>query len=323
MIETVTYSTIETEIFQLISEGKNKFEDIIESSESNEEKIQRTLASLIARELLIYNTHTKVYSFPVHKENQETVILEGNILLPTTVIRVPKDNCMYVCRGTWYKFPLDFDVKRIIWNVQFQGTNKSTLIDMIRTSVLKEKKSKIVHNPEYDNLRNKIVPYSDDIKLKLNSISDDVCDVTIQFKININPTDALSAIHTGFTVRSEISTKELFDELEKKPEERDYSNIKLNSIYTYNDFMVSKNDIPVSIEQTKTGAYELTYMKITLMRNVFEFTYYTVNSITGMHKKVDVETIQTAAEAINRFKEIFSGYAMQLLNKVNFVIDEN
>jgi hypothetical protein len=61
--------------------------------------------------------------------------------LPVTIIKTKTKTL--VSRGAWYEFPLDFDVRRIIWNVQLPNNNRSTLVDLIQNSILKEKKSKI------------------------------------------------------------------------------------------------------------------------------------------------------------------------------------
>ena len=310
-----SFSAMESEVLSLINQNIRTFEDISEKVSFSEKILNQTLETLCSKSILVFNAKTKQYAYdsPV---NNEMVVLDGNILLPTTIIRMPEKGFMYVTRGEWYKFPIDFDIRRIIWNIKLVGKNNSTLVEMVRTSVLKERKSKIKHNTQYDALKNKIIPYNKNIGLLINAVGDDVTDVTIQFKVYFDESDPKAPIHRGFTVNTEISTNEMLGELKKPVNERDYvKNIKLNLIYNLSDFLFSKNEIPVSLIDGK-----FTYIKITGIKKGYELTYYEMG-MSGVIKKVDVEMYDNPQEAIEKFREIFRGYASSILLKSNILCE--
>lgn len=310
-----TFTALESEVLSLISQSKHTFEDLSENVSFGENLLKQTLESLCSKNVLVFNTKTKRYTYdsPI---NKEMIVLDGNLLLPTTIIRMPEKGFMYVSRGEWYKLPIDFDIRRIIWNVKLVGKNNSTLVEMIKSSVLKERKARIIHNPQYDNIKNKILPYNKNIGLLLNAVGDEITDITIQFKIYLEPTNEMSAIHRGFTVRSEIATEELINELKKPLAERDYpGNIKLNLIYNLSDFIFSKNEIPVNLIDGK-----LTYVKITSIKKGYELTYFEYTS-SGLNKKIDVEAYDTPAEAINKLRDIFKGFASKILAQNNILLE--
>lgn len=310
-----SFTSLESEVLNLIGQGKNSIEQLSEEITFGEKLLQQTLEVLCSKNILVFDSKEKRYKYdtPI---NKEMIVLDGNILLPTTIIKVPEKNCMYITRGNWYRFPLDFDIRRIIWNVKLVGKNNSTLVEMIRSSVLKERKSKIVHNSQWDNIRNKILPYNKNIGLYLNSVGDEITDVTMQFKIYIDEKDPKAPIHRGFTVRTEISTKELIGELKKPVSERNCKeNIKINLIYNLSDFIFSKNEIPVSFIDNV-----LTYVKISGIKKGYELTYYKLD-ISGVNQKVDVETYDTAQEAIEKFREIFKGLPSKILAKNKILME--
>lgn len=310
-----SFSAMESEVLSLINQNIRKFEDIAEKVSFSEKILNQTLETLCSKNILVFNNKSKEYSYdsPI---NNEMVVLDGNILLPTTIIRMPEKGFMYVTRGEWYKFPIDFDIRRIIWNIKLVGKNNSTLVEMVRTSVLKERKSKIKHNTQYDALKNKIIPYNKNIGLLINAVGDDVTDVTMQFKVYFDESDPKAPIHRGFTVNTEISTNEMLAELKKPVNDRDYpKNIKINLIYNLSDFLFSKNEIPVSLIDGK-----FTYIKITGIKKGYELTYHEMNS-SGVIKKVDVEMYDSPQEAIDKFREIFRGYASSILLKSNILCE--
>lgn len=310
-----SFTSLESEVLNLIGQGKNTLEQLSEGITFSDKLLTQTLETLCSKNILIFDTKSKQYKYdsPI---NKEMIVLEGNILLPTTIIKDPKNNCMYITRGNWYRFPLDFDIRRIIWNVKMVGKNNSTLVDMIRSSVLKERKARITHNSQYDNIRNKILPYSENISLYLNAIGDEITDVTIQFKIYLDKSDQKAPIHRGFNVRSEISTQELIGELKKPVAERDYvKNIKINLIYNLSDFIYSKNEIPVSLID---GV--LNYVKISGVKKGYELTYYKLDG-SGLNQKIDVETFDNPQEAIEKFRNIFKGLPYKILEKNNILLE--
>ncbi len=310
-----SFTSLESEVLNLIGQGKNTLEQLSESITFGDKLLTQTLETLCSKNILVFDNKSKQYKYdsPI---NKEMIVLEGNILLPTTIIRDPKNNCMYITRGNWYRFPLDFDVRRIIWNVKMVGKNNSTLVDMIRSSVLKERKARVTHNPQYDNIRNKILPYNENISLYLNTIGDEITDVTIQFKIYLDKSDIKAPIHRGFNVRSEISTQDLINELKKPVSERNYEkNIKLNLIYNLSDFLYSKNEIPVSLIDGN-----LNYVKISGIKKGYELTYYKLNS-NGLNHKVDIETFDNPKDAIEKFRNIFKGLPSKILEKNKILIE--
>lgn len=310
-----SFTSLESEVLNLIGQGKNTLEQLSENITFGDKLLNQTLETLCSKNILVFDSKSKKYKYdsPI---NKEMIVLEGNILLPTTIIKDPKNNCMYITRGNWYRFPLDFDIRRIIWNVKMVGKNNSTLVDMIRSSVLKERKARITHNPQYDNIKNKILPYNKNIGLYLNAIGDEITDITIQFKTYLDESDPKAPVHRGFNVRSEISTESLISELKKPLSERNYeNNIKLNLIYNLSDFIYSKNEIPVSLID---GV--LNYFKITGVKKGYEITYYNLD-LSGLNTKVDVETFDTPQEAIDKFRKIFKGLPCKILEKNKILLE--
>jgi len=307
------FTPLENQVLSLFNEGNKTFDKLLETVSFSEKTLVNTLELLLSKNVLKFNVEKNIYEYdsPI---NEEMIVLDGNILLPTTIIRMPDKNIMYVTRGSWYKFPLDFDIRRIIWNVKVQSKTNSTLVDLIKTSILKERKSKIIQMTEYDSLRNKVVPYSNKIGLLLNTIGEDVTDVTIIFKIKLSEDD-VSPEHRGFTIRTEIATQELLEQLKTPVAQRDYTKIKLNHIFNFSDFIFSKNEIPLNLSNN-----ELTYLKITGVKKQFEFTYYKLN-FAGNVQKLDVETFDDSTEAIEKLRDLFNTLPTLILTENNFMCE--
>lgn len=311
-METLNFSNLESEILSAFNQGNDNYEKMIEVCSIDENTIHSVLEGLISKGILTINTKTKKFEYQTKVEG-EIVILDGNLLLPTTVIKL--DDKLLVSRGKWYEFPTDFDIRRIVWNVQLEQKTKSTLVDMINNSVLKEKKSQIKHSSQYDNIRKKIVPYTQNIGLYLNSIGDELADVSIIFRTFIAPGTEIVTKHDGFKVSTVITTKELMDELYKPLEERNYvENIKLNKIYNLSDFIFSKNEIPIKRENGL-----LTYVKLTGVKKMFELSFYEM-SVTGQASKIDVESYESVDKGIERLKQLLD-FAQQKLNEDDFLIE--
>lgn len=153
-METKSFSSLEATFLSKFNNGFKTFEALKENVPFNEKTLTNIIETLIAKNVIKFNPKTNEYFYdtPV---NGEIVILDGNIMLPVTIIRTKTKTL--VSRGAWYEFELDFDVRRIIWNVQLPNNNSSTLVDLIQSSILKEKKSKIIQLPEYANLVNKLI----------------------------------------------------------------------------------------------------------------------------------------------------------------------
>lgn len=310
-MDILNFSNIESQVLSSFNEGKKTFESILESVSVAEKTLNNVLEGLISKNILEFNPITREYKYQTNV-NGEIVILDGNLLLPTTIIKT-KDKIL-VSRGEWYEFPLDFDIRRIIWNVKLQKTTNSTLVDLIKTSVTKERKSKIQQLPEYQQLVNKIVPYTKDLGLLINCVGEEITDVSLIFKCWLG-TD-IQIEHRGFMVRTEINTEELLTELKKPLAERNYAeNILINKMFNFSDFIFSKNEIPVSISKD-----ELNYVKITGIKKSFELTYFKLD-INGNTKKVDVETFDDPNEAIDKLRDIFNGLPNMLLTKNNFLVE--
>ena len=309
-MDIINFSNLESQVLNLFNLGNKTFDSINNLSSIAEKTLSSVLEGLISKNILKLNPISKEYEYQT-KVNGEIFICDGNLLLPTTVIKL-KDKIL-VTRGEWYEFPIDFDIRRIIWNVKLESKSNSTLVDLIRTSVLKEKKSKIVQLLEYENLCNKIVPYSPTIGLLIHCVGESVTDISIIFKIKINKAD-ITAEHRGFTVRSEISTEELLTSLKKPIAERNYiKDIKINQIHNFSDFIFSKNEIPISLINN-----ELTFVKITGIKKLFEITYFKMD-VLGNVKKLDVESFDDSNEAIEKLRDIFKGLPTLILSENDFM----
>lgn len=292
-----------------------------ENVSMSEKTLNDIIEGLLAKGVIKFNPGNKEYHYDTPVMGDK-VILDGNIMLPTTIIRMvdEKDatrSRLIISRGEFYEFPIDFDVRRIIWNVQLPSNSKSTLIELIRESVLKEKKSKIVQNESYKQLVNKILPWSEKVLLKINVVGDEVTDVTIIFRDRLQVTEDVSDFveFREFTVRSEISTKEMIDELMRPAADRSYSRIKLNHIFNFSDFVFVGNGIPYS-----SDGESIQYVKITAIRGRLELTYYRFSNNASL-SKIGVEEYLDAAEGIDKLRELFNSYAASLVNGSDILVE--
>ncbi len=298
-------------ILSKINQGKQKIEDFQEYY--NENIVVDELNNLISTNVLKFDTTTQKYSFAVEPKGDK-IILEGNLLLPVTIIR--NENETIVARGYWYSFPPNFDVNRIIWNVALEPKTKSTLVNLIELTEQKIRKSKIQQLPEYEKLCNLIVPYNDKIKFEINTVGKDLTSITIIFihKINISGNDAIGIEYRGFKVKSEIKTDELIYELTKNVDERDYENIKINKIFNFSDFIFSKNEIPYLINQK-----EIEFIRLNKVRGEFVIGYYSINQ-NGITKELNTEKYSQVNDGIDKIKEIFGMYANEYLETIDFTV---
>src|ERR1035437_9110696 len=201
-MEIINFSNLETQVLSLFNSGYHTFEALLDNAGISEKTLTSVMEGLLSKNILSFNQVTKKYSYQTNV-NGEYVILDGNLLLPCTVLKM-KDKLL-VSRGSWYEFPLDFDIRRIIWNVKIPAKTTSTLVDLISSSVLKEKKSKIVQLPEYQYLVDKIVPYSKTIGLLIHCVGETITDISIIFKLQIVKNAEITPEHRGFRVRTEIN----------------------------------------------------------------------------------------------------------------------
>lgn len=312
-MEVMNFSNLESQVLSSFNEGNKTFESLLKEMQINEKTLNDILETLISKNILSLNKQSKQFEYQ-SKVDGDLIILDGNILLPTTIIRL-KDK-MLICRGEWYEFPLDFDMRRIIWNVKLENKTNSTLVDLIQSSVLKVKKSKLIQLPEYNSLKNKIVPYSDKIGLFINCVGEEITDVFILFKIMLDPKSDMSTEHRDFKVQSEISTKELISELKKPVDERNFiENLKINKIFNFSDFIFSKNEIPVTLANGK-----LTYIVISGIRKKFELSYFEIDKF-GNKKKLSVDSYDDNNEAIEKLRDIFNGLPSVILSENNFLCE--
>jgi hypothetical protein len=312
-MEVKSFTTLEATFLNKFNEGLNTFDKLKENVPFNEKTLQNILENMISKNIIKFDNIRKeyVYDTPV---NGNMVILDGNIMLPTTILKM--DNKILVTRGKWYEFPVDFDIRRIIWNVTLPSKSKSTLVDLIQQSVLKEKKSKIIQLPEYINLVNKLVPWSENIKLKINIVGENITDISILFVERLTFKNSEDFVEfREFSVRSEIDTKELITEIMLPANERNYKNIKLNRIFNFSDFVFSNNSIPYLNDEES-----ICYGKITAIRGKFEITYFRFDN-SGKTEKLNVEEFIDATEGVEKIKELFSTYAESLLSRNEFLIE--
>jgi hypothetical protein len=320
-MEVNSFTSLEATFLSKFNEGHRTFDKLRENMSVTEKTLNDIVETLLSKGVIKFNKASKEYEYDTPVIGDK-VILDGNIMLPTTIIRKvdpadPTKSKLYVSRGEWYEFDIEFDVRRIIWNVQLPSSAKSTLIDLIRDSVLKEKKSKIIQNDSYKQLVNKILPWSDKVLLKINVVGDDVTDVTIVFRDKLLVTDDEKDFveFRGFTVRSEVSTKEMIDELMKKGDERDYSKIKLNHIFNFSDFIFIGNEIPYS-----SDSESINYVKITAIKGKIDLTYFRFSN-TGTTAKMGVEEYLDPSEGIEKLRELFNGYASFLMSNSDILVE--
>jgi hypothetical protein len=308
------FSILECDVLNLINKGFKKYDDLLEHTQLSNTSLMSILEGLVSKNILVFNKIRNLYDYdsPIQGEN---IILDGNLLLPVSVLRDTDKGVMYISRGKWYELPIDFDLRRIIWNVKIDQKTNSTLVDIIRSSLLKEKKSRIQQLPEYESLRKRIIPYCEKYDLTLNTIGEKITDVTIKFKIPIKIDGDITIEHKSFQIRTEISTEEFIVEMKKSKTERDWTKIQLNKIFNFTDFIFSQNEVPINLIDNV-----LSYVKIQSNRKGFTLTYYTVNSI-GTIKRQSEEEFENPNEALEILKDIFAGMPTQILIENGFNIE--
>ena len=302
-----SFNSLETQVLSKFNEGFKTHEALKNVIGFNEKTLTQVLENLISRNIFVYNTKLNEYEYTTTSK-EEKIILEGNIMLPTTIITF--DNRILVSRGKWYEFPLNFDIRRIIWNVQLPNAKRSTLIQLIQESVIREKKSKLIQIEEYKPLVGKIIPYNENISLQINVVSENITDVYILFKIKLYPSTDDKGIFTeyrGFKVRSEIKTEQLINELKKKASEgRNFENIELNRMFNLSSFIFSGNEIPYSYDEESNKKPELEFL---MMDGVKKIT------------KIDKIAFDDSTEAVVKLAEHFNMFASKFLIKCDFLIE--
>lgn len=310
-MDVLNYSAAETEIISVFNKGIRTVEGILSATQMSENSVRIVLSNLLALHVIRFDKTLQeyVYDSPIIGES---IMLDGNALLPMTILKYP--DRIIVSRGKWYEFEPEFDIRRIVWNVQLTDKKNSTLLDMINASILKEKKSKIVQLPEYESLRNKIIPYSPAIGLLINAVGEEYTDVSVMLRLKLSGDDVIQTEHRGFKFPSMIRTEELIHQLNIPQNERNYKDIEINKMYDFEDLITSGNEFPIKIENNIC-----TYAKITGVRKVFELTYYSIG-LTGIAKKLVVEEYENLEELIQKLKE-YSNFLIQTLSKESFNIE--
>lgn len=314
-LTTEVYSEIKALILSAINEKLQTQEEIVNKLFHNEDDVISELNNLVATNILKFDKSTKKYSHAIEPKG-EKVILDGNILLPVTIIR--QQNRTLVCRGFWYSFPPDFDVNRIIWNVALGNgkgeKNKSSLVDLLQLTQQKIRKSKIQQVEDYKKLCNLILPYNDNIKLKLDVIGKQLTSVVIIFVHKLGNPDGIQIEYRGFQLKSEISTPELIEQLKLDTSERDFSQIKLNKVFHFSDFIFAKNEIPYSY-----NGNVIEYVSLDRIRGEFRLKFLSVNE-NSVVKNLDVENYDNASDGLQRLEEIYNMYANDYLSNMDFNI---
>lgn len=317
-IETQQFSNYEAEVISLISSGKQKLQTIKEHISFSEDILESVLKKLEDKNIIIFDEIKLQYGFDIPLDN-EKIVLTGNVMLPMTIIK--KKDCVLVNRGTWYKLPVDFDFRRIVWNVELPNNKRSTLIDLIRDSVLKEKKYKIQQSEEYKNLQGKLVPYNSNIKLRLNVVGDEICDISIIFLCPLsNNQSGIAVDFRDFTVKSSIRTIDLINELNKDSSERNFENIEINNVFGIDDFIFTGNCIPIKMKENN-GRTILEYIKIEYKKGSLILNNYTIDN-TGTQRKTGADEFTDIVDGISVLKDMFQGSVADKLLVQNSILVE-
>lgn len=305
------YTKYEADIISLISQGKTNPEELRELANLSDIDFEYTIQILESKNLICFDKNKNQYKFdkPVIGDK---VIFDGNLLLPVNIITL-KDK-KYITRGQWYELPLDFDIRRIIWNVQLPNYNNTTLLDLIQNSIAKEKKTRIKQVEEYKNLVNKIVPYNNNLKIRLNVIGEELCDVTIMFILQLGTGD-IKIDFKEFTVKSFIKTEDLIHQLTVPDNQRNFEEIQLNRLYNVPDFIFLNNCIPISF-----NSKVIEYVKITKINKSIELTHFSLD-YNGNLTKLDVEEFTVISEGVDYIAELMEGLPSEILFKNNFTFD--
>ncbi len=250
------------------------------------------------------NETTVEYTKPLEGD---LVMLDGELLLPVTIIEFPRDNCKYVCRGNWYKFKADFDVRRIIWNPIVENTNQSDLTQLIKSTVNKNvqlakgKTNNIKQLSEYKQLVNKLVPYSDNIALHILTVGEFVTRVKM-IMFQHHDSEDLIVQHNKCFVITDIDTKELIAELRKSKEERDWKNILLPKMLDTQDFIINGCEVPIKFQESTLTTQ---VVRFTTSANTYAIETLNIDSM-GTIRVVDTDRFEqrtdfeaSAAEYIN------------------------
>jgi len=314
-MKTTNYGELKADILSAINSDKTTVDDIIAHIKHfGDSEIVNELQTLVSSNTLKFNKKSKQYSHAI-EPNGDKIICDGNILLPVTIMR--NENETIVSRGFWYSFPPDFDTNRIIWNVAFDKKTSSSLVDLLEITQQKMRKTKVTQLPEYQKLVNIIIPFNDDIKFIIDKVGEVSTLISIMFikKLYFNGIAGEAIEFRGFRVKSEILTENLLIELRKNPDDRDFSQIKLNNVFNFSDLIFSKNQIPYFYDGTK-----IEYVELDKIRGEMRLVHYSIDK-NSVIKELDVEKFVEVSEGLNRIKELYSIYMSEYLEKLDFSFD--
>ena len=316
MQEVQNFLNLEIEFIENLKKGFNTVDLIIDNTNLSMSSVKMVIEKLQAKGVIEFNKTKRVYEFskPIDKDN--VIILDGNILLPVTIIK--KEGFTYISRGHWYKFQGDIDIRNIIWNVELPTKgNNIELVELVKNSILKVKKSKIVQVPEYAQLQNIIIPWSEQVTFKIVTVGDEQTEVIVMFNFHMGNDSLVKIVWRDLTVRTLISTDQLIAELTKEVDERKFNNIELNRIYNITDFIFAGNKFP-----TKYSKDQIKYLEITGVRGKFELTEYVSNG-TSHQKTGEVHSFADIGEGLDFMRQIFNTSVLPLIENMDFTIDDD
>lgn len=256
-------SAIEANILNEITKGNRIMEGISERLNMSDSVILQELQMLVDTGMLSFNYDTKEYEYakPIIGE---PIFLDGDMFIPASFVYL--DDKLMVSRGDdWYQFDRNLDIRRIQWNsvlpYEENGEIKTdtTLFDMLKNSVNKQRKTRNKQLSEYDNLRDKIVPYSDTLKIRLLTIGEEQTDVNLMFilPISVDSNNDLIVEFRKFAVKQAISTEQLILALRRPQQLRNFQqDIALDRMIPAKDMFFTGNCIPVRWTNEDKSSFE-------------------------------------------------------------------
>lgn len=321
---------IETEFLNFLTtnsknggKGVTKSE-IIKKINISEKYYDRIISDLLAKNLIKINADRISYTTPV---NDSIIILKGDLLFPVTIIE--REDYKLVTRGIWYKLPKNFDVRRIIWDCELynNGNNKNnSLVDLLISQEFVVEKSENNVMKEYNHLIDKMIPYSDNLYLHIKSVNTQSTDILITFDMKLTESDkSFTAMNAFFKVKSEISTGEMLNELNKESSLRNFQNIKLNNVISVSDLILKNNEIPIEYVtgngRNYVGGDTIKYVYIETLKNGITYSIKTKNS-SGSIKTIENYEYNSITEGIESIMVLCKKFIDKIFSQYGLVIDE-
>lgn len=284
-------SAHEANIISKISEGFNTIDSLSEELRLSESIVSNIIGVLENTNVIEFDREKRSYKFcrPIV---DDPVLLDGDVHLPVSIFYI--DNKMFVSRGNWYEFPTDFDLRRIIWNIDITkyylgpDTPKTniTLFDLLsnQQAVAKTSKNRNKQIKEYEHLVNKYIPYSDDIKIRIVCVGEEITDIELLFlqKLSIGDVDT---VLTNFKIRTSISTTNLIETLSKPVNERCYyEDLDISKVYGFDNIIFKDNAIP-----WRKTAEKIEYFQLKSNFNPNVNIKATFNEFNGEHHLISEE----------------------------------